>query len=72
MVLLAFVSIGAIAQGGEIKGKVVDEKTSFPLGFARVMVVGTENVTQTDFDGNFSLKVEAGIHDIEITPMELS
>lgn len=72
LVLLAFVSFSAFAQGGEIKGKVVDEKTSFPLGFARVMVVGTENVTQTDFDGNFSLKVEAGIHEIEITPMELS
>ena len=72
LILFAFVSLSAFAQGGEIKGTVVDEKTGFPLGFARVMVVGTENVAQTDFDGNFSLKVEAGIHEIEITPMELS
>ena len=66
-----FLSLLALGQGGVIKGKVVDGK-NMPLAFARVLVVGTESVAQTGFEGEFTLNVEAGVHSIKITPMELS
>ena len=65
------VSLIAIGQGGIIKGKVVDGK-NMPLAFARVLVIGTETAAQTGFEGEFTLNVEAGVHSIKITPMELS
>ena len=68
---MLFLSLLALGQGGIIKGKVVDGK-NMPLAFARVLVVGTESVAQTGFEGEFTLNVEAGVHSIKITPMELS
>ena len=43
----------------EISGTVVDASGESVIG-ATVMEKGTSNGTITDFDGNFSLKVEAG------------
>ncbi len=68
---MILVSLIAVGQGGIIKGKVVDGK-NMPLAFARVLVIGTETAAQTGFEGEFTLNVEAGVHSIKITPMELS
>ena len=43
----------------EIKGTVLDDLGETVIG-ATVLEKGTTNGTITDFDGNFSLKVEAG------------
>lgn len=40
----------------QIKGKVVDEK-GLPIPGANIIVKGTQNSTQTDIDGNFSINV---------------
>lgn len=49
----------AMAQSGEIKGKVLDKTTKEPLPFANVVVElnGSQaGGAQTDFDGNFTIK----------------
>ena len=43
----------------EISGTVIDPTGETVIG-ATVMEKGTSNGTVTDFDGNFTLKVEAG------------
>jgi len=55
---LALVSTFVYAQA-EISGTVVDPTGETVIG-ATVMEKGTSNGTVTDFDGNFTLKVEAG------------
>jgi len=52
--LLAFVVQVSIAQTKTVSGTVNDD-TGLPLPGANVIVKGTSNGTQTDFDGNFSI-----------------
>ena len=66
--MAAFILIGsssAIAQSTVI-GKVVDENDA-PLIGATVIVPGTSTGTGTDAAGNFSLKVDAGPQNVEIS-----
>lgn len=66
--MAAFILIGsssAIAQSTVI-GKVVDENDA-PLIGATVIVPGTSTGTGTDAAGNFSLKVDAGTQNVEIS-----
>lgn len=49
----------SFAQEKTVSGQVVDE-TGFPLLGVNVIEKGTQNGTQTDFDGNYSISVEAG------------
>lgn len=46
------------AQTTEIKGTVIAE--GFPIGGVNVIIKGTINGTYTDFDGNYTIKVEKG------------
>lgn len=55
LILLLFVSISGFSQ--EIKGRVVDENNQ-PLPFVSIVEENTQNGTQTDFDGNYSLKLK--------------
>ncbi len=57
-ILLIFASTIMYAQT-EITGLVIDETGEGVIG-ATVMEKGTSNGTVTDFDGNFTLKVNAG------------
>ncbi len=57
--LLAFVVQLTFAQEKTISGTVTDE-TNLPLPGVNVIVKGTSNGTQTDFDGNYSINVAAG------------
>lgn len=55
----------------KIKGKLVDEEQQRPLEYATVGIFepGTETLvenTVTDFDGNFSLKIDEGTYDIKL------
>lgn len=59
-----FISIAALAKG-TIRGSVIDQE-GLPLMSAIVQVKGTTIGTITDLDGEFSLVVESGTHDIEV------
>ncbi len=54
-----FVSIGAVAQELTVKGHVQDQ-IGEPVVYAIVSVVGTSTVTNTDIDGNFTIKAQEG------------
>lgn len=58
VMLLLLTSVCAMAQK-TVKGTVLDKDTSEPIIGAAVIVDGTTNGTVTDFDGNFSLNVDA-------------
>lgn len=49
----------AFAQEKTVSGQVVDGE-GFPLLGVNVIEKGTQNGTQTDFDGNYSISVEPG------------
>lgn len=55
------------AQAASLKGKVIDSDTKEPLLGATVFVLGTNQGTTTDLDGNFELKVDRGAASIEIS-----
>ena len=57
--MLAFVSTASFAQI-TATGTVVDAATGEEIIGASVLEVGTTNGTITDFEGNFSLKVQSG------------
>ncbi|MBD0850673.1 carboxypeptidase-like regulatory domain-containing protein [Maribacter arenosus] len=57
--LLAFVVHITFAQEKTISGMVTDQ-SGLPLPGVNIVVVGTTNGTQTDFDGNYSIKASEG------------
>jgi hypothetical protein len=64
--VLAVLSLGNLSgQQGVIKGKVVDAVNNEPLPFANVIIRGTTNGATTDLDGNYELKVEPGLYNVE-------
>ena len=60
--LLAASSI--LAQTGELSGKVLDKEYNDVLPFANVVVNGTSAGTTTDFEGNYSIKIEPGVYTV--------
>ena len=60
---MVFLPVSLLAQGvGRITGRVLDGEGGFPLGGARVSVVGTALTAATGVDGRFSLRgVAAGM-----------
>src|SRR5699024_11846253 len=55
--LLALVVQISFAQQKEVSGTVTSDK-GLPLPGVSITVVGTDNGTRTDFDGNFSIQVQ--------------
>lgn len=62
--IVAIAAIQAIAQDGFIRGKVLEEATGEPLFGATVVKQGTTIGASTDFDGNYSITLPAGTHNI--------
>jgi outer membrane receptor protein involved in Fe transport len=58
LVLFALL-VGLRADAQTIKGQVIDETSAVPLFAVNVGIKGTSSGTSTDFDGEFSLKVES-------------
>ena len=58
--LFIFITQLTFAQEKEIKGTVTSKIDGFPIPGANVLVLGTTNGTQTDFDGNYSLTANVG------------
>ncbi|MDT0685374.1 TonB-dependent receptor [Autumnicola psychrophila] len=63
---LCLTSATIFAQG-TVTGTVIDSEMDGPLPGATVMVEGTNNGTTTDFDGNFSLRVNSDSGQIKIS-----
>ncbi|HET9487500.1 MAG TPA: TonB-dependent receptor, partial [Chryseosolibacter sp.] len=63
---LAF-SASLFAQNGFIRGKITDGETGEGLYGATVMKQGTGIGVVADFDGNYSLSLEPGLHTIVLT-----
>jgi hypothetical protein len=59
LTMLFFVSFSAFAQTYEVNGNVTDESNDALPGVS-VLVKGTTNGTQTDFEGNYLLNVSQG------------
>ena len=57
--LFLFVCLGAFAQTGAIKGKILDKATKEPIPFATVVAEANGQQAggaQSDFDGEFTIK----------------
>jgi len=52
--------------GQTIRGQVIDRATGEALPFCNVTIPGTSTITQTDFDGKFSINVPQGYNNITI------
>ncbi|UPT68000.1 MAG: carboxypeptidase-like regulatory domain-containing protein [Sphingobacteriales bacterium JAD_PAG50586_3] len=57
-IVLTLFCATAFAQVQSITGKVTDETTKQPLGFATVSVKGTTTATSTDVNGSYKLEVD--------------
>jgi len=57
--LLALVVQATFAQEKTISGTVTDQN-NVPLGGVNILVQGTTNGTQSDFDGNYTINASVG------------
>lgn len=62
---MALTALQLSAQQGIIKGRVFNTINNEPLPFANVVIKDTEIGTTTDIDGNYELKVEPGLYNVE-------
>ena len=60
-------SVSLFAQNGFIRGKITDAESGESLYGATVMKQGTGIGVVADFDGNYSLSLEPGLHTIVLT-----
>ena len=67
LALALFLTSATIFAQGTITGTVIDSELDGPLPGANIKVVGTNNGTVTDFDGNFTLEVKKATGEIEIS-----
>ncbi|MEM1325977.1 MAG: TonB-dependent receptor [Bacteroidota bacterium] len=55
----------AYSQNGTIKGTITDGLSNEPIGFANVLVIGTDFGTTTDIDGNYEITgLEPNLYDV--------
>ena len=56
---------GLWGQNGVIKGTITNSLNNEPVGFANVLVLGTDFGAVTDFDGNYEITgIEPGLYDV--------
>ncbi len=67
LTLVLLFTVSMILAQGALQGKVKEASTQEGLPFATVQVKGTTNGTVTDFDGNYSMNLAAGVYTIEIS-----
>ncbi len=69
-VLFVFSCLGALAQTGAIKGKVIDKATKEPIPFATIVAEASGQQAggaQSDFDGEYTIKpLQAGKYTIKV------
>lgn len=57
----------AIADGGQVTGRVVDGASGAPVAGATVQIVGRKAVVQTGADGRFTVVAPAGTHQVRVS-----
>ncbi|WP_088655950.1 TonB-dependent receptor [Geofilum rhodophaeum] len=67
IVLLLFIATLAQAQKGTIRGTVYEKNTGETLVGVSVVLEGTFTGTSTDLDGKFSLEVDPGVYNLQIS-----
>src|SRR5690554_7247529 len=67
IVLLLFIATLAQAQKGTIRGTVYEKSTGETLVGVSVVLEGTFTGTSTDLDGKFSLEVDPGVYNLQIS-----
>lgn len=61
LVLMSLLLVhGVMAQSGTVSGTVTSSSDNMPLPGVNVLVQGTTNGTQTDFDGNYAISASTG------------
>lgn len=66
--IIALASSSAAAQTGSITGRVTDAASGAPITSARVFISGTQNGTQTQDNGNYTIRtVLAGAVEVTVT-----
>ena len=66
LILIFFALLGNLinAQTGELSGKVIDKEYNDVLPFANVIIKGSSIGTTTDFEGNYSFKLDEGVYTV--------
>ncbi|MDZ7691218.1 MAG: TonB-dependent receptor [Balneolaceae bacterium] len=68
IILISIVfTIPSLAQTGEIEGKVIDSSTGESIIGANILVMGTDQGTATDMEGEFELDVTPGTYDLRVS-----
>jgi hypothetical protein len=69
LIILPFIlfCFAALAQQGHIRGKISDGETGEGLFGATILKQGTSTGISSDFEGNYSLALEPGVHTIVIS-----
>jgi TonB-dependent receptor len=62
LVLILFTFFNVNGQTGKIAGTIMDGEFNEPMAFANVLIKNTTKGTTSDFDGKYSMDVEAGNH----------
>ncbi len=65
--VLFLISTLIFAQKGTIRGTVIEDSSGEPLFSVTVVIAGTSTGAITDFDGKFSIQVEPGVYDLQIS-----
>ncbi len=69
-IVLGFFAHGLWAQSTEVKGKLVDEATGNAAAFVTVLLKNSSTGTNSDINGNFSLKVNASKQTLVFSSVE--
>lgn len=62
--LLFLCTVAFLSAQGTITGTLIDGESGEPIMFANVYIDGTTNGSETDFDGKFQLKADAGTYTV--------
>ncbi len=65
--ILALSSFSIYAQQGTIRGSVISKSNGETLIGVNILVVGTDNGTITDLDGQFTIKLNPGSYDLQVS-----
>lgn len=67
LLFMVAVQVVVFAQNGTIRGQVIDDQTGEELIGATVVIEGTTTGSTTDLDGNYTIKVNNGTHNLRVS-----
>ena len=67
LIIFALISNVIYSQSGELSGKIMDKEYNDILPFANVIVKETGGGTTTDFEGNYSIRLDEGVYTVSFS-----